>query len=121
MTPRKPVEAAAIPVPSPLQLAALCGAAGAVLAAAGCAGPPAGVPLPFYRCEHQIEFTLRVDGQTAVVDLRPGREVLWRDDSATGLSYSNPRMKLELGQGDRAREALLRLPNKPLAARCARE
>lgn len=119
--PRRPVDALAIPVPSPLQLAALFGAALAVLAAAGCAGPPAGAPLPFYRCEHQIEFTLRVDGPTAVVDLRSGREVLWRDGLASGLSYSNPRMKLELGQGERAREALLRLPNKPLAARCVRE
>jgi hypothetical protein len=35
--------------------------------------------------------------------------------------YSNPRMKAEFGLGATGREAIVRYPLLPLAARCARD
>ena len=99
-------------------------AAAAVFLLAGCAGPAIGPALPRYVCEHGIEFTVRFVDDTAVLDGTRGREVLYRD--AGGLTpqqtvYSNPRMKAEFGLGTTGREAIVRYPLLPLAARCARD
>ena len=97
---------------------------GGVALLAGCAGPATGPALPRYVCEHGIEFTVRFVDDTAVLDGTRGHEVLYRD--AGGLTpqqtvYSNPRMKAEFGLGTTGREAIVRYPLLPLAARCARD
>lgn len=91
---------------------------------AACAGPATGPALPRYVCEYGLEFSVRFVDDTAVLDGTRGREVLYRD--AGGLTpqhtvYSNPRMKAEFGLGATGREAIVRYPLLPLAARCARD
>lgn len=94
------------------------------LAMAGCAGPASGPAAPVYHCEHGIVFTVRFIDDTAILDGARGRDVLYRDAGGTSPShvfYSNPRMKAEFGLGATGREAIVRYPLLPLAARCARD
>ena len=96
----------------------------AVAALAGCAGPATAPALPVYQCEHGITFTARFIDDTAILDSARGRDVLYRDaggTSPTHVVYSNPRMKAEFGLGATGREAIVRYPLLPLAARCARD
>ena len=109
---------------------------------AGCALPPAATAppvgatpatpaspaasLPRFRCEHDIEFTVRYADDTAVIDAGPrGREVLLRD--AGGLTpqqsvFSNPRLRAEFGLGAGGKEAVLRyLAPAPLVAQCKQD
>ncbi|MGE0333159.1 MAG: hypothetical protein AB7P37_20970 [Ramlibacter sp.] len=80
--------------------------------------------VPVYHCEHGITFTVRFIDDTAILDGARGRDVLYRDaggTSPTHVFYSNPRMKAEFGLGATGREAIVRYPLLPLAARCARD
>lgn len=92
---------------------------------AGCALPAAAPPPALYRCEYNIEFTVRFADDTAVLDAgRRGRDVLLRDAGGTSPQhsvYSSPRMRAEFGLGASGREAILRYPLLPLVARCARD
>ena len=78
-----------------------------------------------YRCEHDIEFTVRFADDSAFVDAGPrGSDVLLRDAGGTTPQetvYSNPRMRAEFGLGASGREAILRYALLPLVARCVRE
>lgn len=91
---------------------------------AGCAGSVDGPQLPVYHCEHGISFSVRFIDDTALLDGARGRDVLYRDAGGTTPQqtvYSNPRMKAEFGLGATGREAIVRYPLLPLAARCARD
>jgi len=97
----------------------------AALLAAGCAMQATEPPPALYRCEYNLEFTVRFIDDTAVLDagLR-GRDVLYRDaGGATPQQsvYSSPRMRAEFGLGASGREAIVRYPLLPLVARCAKE
>lgn len=104
-----------------LSLAILAGAL------AGCAapGPGSSGALPHYRCDHDFGFTVRFEGDSALLDAGPrGTDVLLRD--AGGLTpqqivYSNPRLRAEFGLGPNGREAILRYPLLPLVAHCLRD
>lgn len=77
-----------------------------------------------YRCEHGIEFTVRFIDDSAVIDSAGASDVLFRD--AGGVTpqqsvYSNARVRAEFGLGGSGREAVLRYPQLPLAARCVRD
>lgn len=78
-----------------------------------------------YRCEQNIEFTVRFAGDSAMIDAGPrGSEVLLRDaGGATPQQtvYSNARMRAEFGLGVSGRDAILRYALPPLAARCVRD
>ncbi|MGE3432007.1 MAG: hypothetical protein AB7I22_13480 [Ramlibacter sp.] len=90
----------------------------------GCAGTVTTPAVPVYHCEHGITFTVRFIDDTAILDGARGRDVLYRDaggTSPTHVFYSNPRMKAEFGLGATGREAIVRYPLLPLAARCARD
>lgn len=95
----------------------------AVAPALAPAPPAAG--LPRYRCDHGIVFTVRYGEDSAAIDAGPrGRELLLRD--AGGVTpqhtvYGNERLKAEFGLGPAGREALLRVLEPPLVARCVRE
>ena len=110
----------------------MCVLAGAALA--GCTslapsapGVSAGVPhpLPRYRCDHDVAFTVRYGDDTVTVDAGTrGSELLLRD--AGGVTpqqtvYSNPRLRAEFGLGANGREAILRYPSPPLVVHCLRE
>lgn len=86
-----------------------------------CTDAPVAQVSPHYRCEQGIEFTVRFDRETAVLDSTRGFEVLHRLPGASPDSYSNPRLSAQFGMGASGREALLRYPQLPLAARCARD
>ena len=92
---------------------------------AGCASQGPGAALPRYRCEHGIEFTVRFVDDSALLDAGArGYDILYRD--AGGLTpqqtvYSNVRTRAEFGLGASGREAILRYPLLPLAARCVRD
>ncbi len=91
---------------------------------AGCAGNAPAPPAPLYHCEYGITFTARFIDDTAILDGARGRDVLYRDAGGTTPQqafYSNPRMKAEFGLGPTGREAIVRYPLLPLAARCARD
>ena len=91
---------------------------------AACAGRNWQSPGPLYRCEHGIEFMARFIDDTAVLDGTRGYDVLYRDAGGQGPQqtvYSNPRMRAEFGLGAGGREAVLRYPLLPLAARCVRD
>lgn len=103
--------------------AALIGLAGVAMLA-GCAGIKGKSALPFYRCEHDIEFTARFADDTAVLEGTRGKDVLYRDaggQSEQQKVYSNPRMRAEFGLGASGREAVLSYPPLPLVARCVRD
>jgi hypothetical protein len=78
-----------------------------------------------YRCEHDIEFTVRFVEDSAIVDAGPrGNDVLLRDAGGTAPQqtvYSNPRMRAEFGLGASGREAILRYAVLPLVAHCVRD
>jgi hypothetical protein len=86
-------------------------------------GPAA--PLAHYRCEQNIEFTVRFADDSAMVDAGPrGSELLLRDAGGTTplqTVYSNPRMRAEFGLGVSGREAILRYPLVPLVANCVQK
>ena len=101
--------------------------ASALLAGAfitGCTTMPGGPALPRYRCEQNVEFTVRFVDDTALLDAGArGYDVLNRD--AGGLTprqtvYSNARMRAEFGLGASGSEAILRYPLLPLVVRCVR-
>ena len=104
-------------------LGVLTALASAVLLA-GCAGMGSEAALPHYRCEHGIEFTVRFVDDSALLSGSRGSDVLYRDAGGQGdqqTVYSNPRMRAEFGLGAIGREAVLRYPLLPLAARCVRD
>jgi hypothetical protein len=82
-------------------------------------------PVPHYRCDNAIDFTVRFGDDTATVEAGArGSEVLLRD--AGGMTpqqtvYSNPRLRAEFGLGATGREAILRYVSPPLVAQCARD
>lgn len=92
---------------------------GVVLAMAGCASGPSAAPLPFYRCEYGIEFTAKFIDDSVALDSVRGYDVLYRSDKAS--VYNNPRMNVEFNLGVLGREAIVRYPLLPLAARCVRD
>lgn len=105
------------------RIGGLMALAGLALLAA-CAGRGWQSPAPLYRCEQGIEFTARFIDDTAVLDGTRGYDVLYRDAGGQGPQqtvYSNPRMRAEFGLGASGREAVLRYPLLPLAARCVRD
>jgi hypothetical protein len=69
-----------------------------------------------YRCELGIEFSARFSGDSVALDTSRGYELLFRDGKPN--EYRNPRMSAEFKLGKDGREALLRYPLLPLAARC---
>jgi hypothetical protein len=99
----------------------------AMLALAGCAQTPsAPVASERYRCELGIEFTARFQDNSVALDTTRGYELLFRDakplpDPPKPNEYRNPRMSAEFKMGANGREALLRYPLLPLAARCVRD
>lgn len=82
-------------------------------------------PVPHYRCDNAIEFTVRFGDDTATVEAGSrGSEVLLRD--AGGMTpqqtvYSNPRLRAEFGLGATGRDAILRYLSPPLVAHCVRD
>jgi predicted small lipoprotein YifL len=90
--------------------------AGLGLAAlAGCGAPgPASAPaaaLPHYRCDHEIAFTVRFEGDSALLDAGVAQQTV----------YSNPRMRAEFGLGPNGTEAILHYAQLPLVAHCLRD
>lgn len=88
--------------------------------------PEAAAALPFYRCEHGIQFTAKFTGDAVTLDSSRGYEVLFRGDKNTHNAknpneYGNPRMSAEFKQGSTGKEALLRYPLLPLVARCVQD
>ena len=93
-----------------------------IVACAGPSPPTAQAPLPHYRCEHKIDFSVSFVDDTAVLNGSGGQDVLYRNAGGQGdmqRFYSNPRMQAEFGLGAQGREAILRYPLLPLVARCA--
>lgn len=107
-------------------LAKMCKAApllAAVLLSA-CAGPANRSGLPFYRCEHGIDFTVKFADDSAVLEGPRTSELLFRDAGGLGPSqpvYRNAKMRAEFGLGVNGREAVLSYPALPLEARCVRD
>ena len=79
--------------------------------------------LPFYRCEHGIEFTAKFVGESVSLDSSRGYDVLFAATKAAqdNKEYSNPRMAASFGLGTSGQEAQLRYPLLPLIARCVRD
>ena len=103
----------------------------AAAALSGCAaeapstsGSPGEAPAR-YRCEHDIEFTVRFVDDSAMLDAGPrGADLLLRDAGGTTPQqtvYSNGRMRAEFGLGVNGREAILRYALPPLVAHCVRQ
>ena len=95
-----------------------------LLLLAGCAGMGGDAALPHYRCEHGIEFSVKFVDDSALLNGSRGSDVLYRDAGGQGdrqTVYSTPRMRAEFGLGASGREAILRYPLLPLAARCVRD
>ena len=91
---------------------------------AGCAGLGSEATQPHYRCEHDIEFSVKFADDSALLNGSRGSDVLYRDAGGQGdkqTVYSNPRMRAEFGMGASGLEAILRYPLLPLVARCVRE
>ena len=106
------------------RMAATMALAGA-LALAGCAGMKSGAPSdrPVYRCDQDLQFTVRFVNNTAVLKGARGDDVLLRDAGGQGAQtvYSNPRLRAEFGLGEGGREAVLQYLQQPLMARCQRD
>jgi hypothetical protein len=95
--------------------------------------PPAAAPpaasaaasLQHYRCDQNLEFTVRFMDDSAVIDAGSrGNDVLLRD--AGGVTpqqtvYSNPRLRAEFGLGAGGREAILRYLAPQLVASCVKD
>lgn len=81
--------------------------------------------LPHFRCDHDIEFTVRFGDGTAQIDAgAQGSETLLRD--AGGVTpqqtvYSSTRLKAEFGLGADGREALLHYASPAIEARCTKD
>jgi len=94
-------------------------------ASAASAPGPVTAGLHRYRCDQALEFTVRFDDGTAVLDAGPrGNEVLLRDaGGATPQQtvYSNTRMRAEFGLGATGREAILRYAQPALTAHCQQQ
>jgi hypothetical protein len=107
--------------------AALSGCATGVPAPSGVSAEAAlaSVALPRYRCEGDIEFTVRFTDDAVAIDSgQLGHEILLRDAGGTTPQqtvYSNVRMGAEFGLGTSGREALLRFAQGAPAARCTRD
>lgn len=104
--------------------------AGAALCACTSTAPPAPTTatapaLPHYRCDHDIDFTVRFGDDTATVDAGfRGSELLLRD--AGGVTpqqtvYSNPRLRAEFGLGASGGEAILHYFAPPRDVHCLRD
>ena len=110
------------PVAAP---AAATPAAPATVPVAPVAPPTPALAGTHYRCERNIEFSVRFANDEAVLDAVPlGSETLLRD--AGGVTpeqtvYTNARMRAEFGLGAGGREAILRMPEPPLVAHCVRD
>lgn len=108
----------------PAPLVAVAVSAAMSWLATGCSGFGNAADAPVYHCEYGITFTARFIDDTAVLDGARGRDVLHREPGGTTAAqriYRNPRMTAEFGLGTTGREAILRYPLLPLAARCARD
>jgi hypothetical protein len=87
--------------------------------------PPAPATSPHYRCESNLEFSVRFADDSALLDMGPrGNETLLRD--AGGVTpqqtvYSNARLRAEFGLGAQGREAILRYIASPQVVRCTRD
>ena len=90
-----------------------------------CATPDAAVSGRLYRCEHDVTFRVRFEGDMAILDSPGGRDLLEREappaDGVPARRYRNPRMNVEFGHGGTGREAVLRYPLLPLVVRCVRD
>lgn len=110
---------------SPMPAAPVGAAVPAPPANAAPAAPDAGSAVARYRCEQNIEFTVRFADDSATIDAGSrGREVLLRDaGGATPQQtvYSNARMRAEFGLGMSGRDAIVRYALPPLAVRCVME
>lgn len=88
------------------------------------AAAPAAAAATRYRCDDDVEFTVRFGDDSATVDVGgPGREVLLRD--AGGVTprqtvYSNDRLRADFGLGADGSEATLRYADPPRVVRCRR-
>ena len=86
---------------------------------------PSGPQPPRFRCDHEIQFTVRFGDDSAQLDAGTrGSETLLRDAGGTSPQqtvYSSTTMKAEFGLGDDGREAKLHLVSPPLEAHCVRE
>jgi hypothetical protein len=100
----------------------------APVAAAAEAVAPAPTPsasLQRYRCDQNVDFTVRFMDDSAVIDAGArGNDVLLRD--AGGVTpqqtvYSNPRVRAEFGLGAGGREAILRYLSPQLVANCVKD
>jgi hypothetical protein len=82
-------------------------------------------PLPRYRCDHDLEFTVQFgDGSAQVDTASQGSETLLRDaggETPQQTVYSSTRMKAEFGLGADGREAKVHLVSPPLEAHCVRQ
>ena len=90
------------------------------------ATPEATGPLPSFRCEYDIQFTAKFTGDSVTLDSSRGYDVLFRGDKNANNpknpnEYGNPRMSAEFKLGASGKEALLRYPLLPLAARCVQD
>lgn len=85
---------------------------------------PAAGAAPRYRCEGDLEFTVRFADDSATIDAGDrGREVLLRD--AGGVTprqsvYSNDRLRADFGLGADGRDATLRYADPPRVVHCMR-
>jgi hypothetical protein len=87
--------------------------------------PGKAVPAVHYRCDRDIEFTVRFGDDSALVaSPKRGSELLLRD--AGGVTpqqavYSNPRLRAEFGMGAAGREAELQYLPESQVAHCRRD
>ena len=103
------------------------------VAVAGCAAPPGPAPDAAaasagptrYRCDQGIGFTVRFEGDSALVDAGAhGQDTLMLDAggiSAQQTVFSNRRLRAHFGLGAGGAQALLQYAQPPLLARCARD
>ena len=83
------------------------------------------VGLQRYRCDQNLEFSVRFMDDSAVIDAGArGNDVLLRD--AGGVTpqqtvYSNPRLRAEFGLGAGGREAVLRYLAPQLVVNCVKD
>lgn len=86
---------------------------------------PAAQRLPHYRCDHDIDFTIRYGDDSAVLDAGShGRELLQRDAGGVNPAqtvYSNTELRAELGLGAAGDEAVLHYASPALQAHCVRD
>ena len=77
-----------------------------------------------YRCEQDIEFSVKFVDDSALIDSSRGYDVLYRDAGGQGEGqtvYSNAVVRAEFGLGAGGREAVLRYLLLPLVVRCVRD